>query len=368
MSDGQLLLIALAAFTLYECLRWVPARAWVFQASGGKEWRASHPWNVFRTRGGGMVLLMPVPPLEPHVLAAAWPCVPHEEGLCIWSDESGAARHIPWAQVSAHAEGAELHFTPEHRVLCSCATGAEAWAAHVNGWVRQSQPQRTESFLKLAAAMLAVKPLKRTAQVLEMRTRRLRRIGGWTFFCSVLILPVIYWRFADGWPTYAAAALLLTLTLSQAAMLYRQVRRDPRLRKGAWQHLFGAALFPPASMRAADWVCATCTPEAHPLAALKAWSSAEDLHRGAARFWREARWPLGDVPTLPWSGPEVDALARFFKAHGIEPETLDAPPALPEGSTHWCPRCHTPYQEPAAECADCGGMKLLPSCEPGPAK
>src|SRR6187402_3212375 len=99
MSDGQLLLIALVAFTLYECLRWVPIRAWVFQALGGEVWRGAQPWETLRTRGGAVAMLMPVPPLEPHVVTAAWPCAPHEGGLCVWHDESGAARHVPWDKV-----------------------------------------------------------------------------------------------------------------------------------------------------------------------------------------------------------------------------------------------------------------------------
>src|SRR5436189_1401040 len=101
MSDGQLLLIALGALTIYECLRWVPSRAWVFQALGGGVWRATRPWELFRTRGGGVVMLTPLPPVEAHVATSEWPCAPHEKGLCIWHEEQSGARHVPWPEVKA---------------------------------------------------------------------------------------------------------------------------------------------------------------------------------------------------------------------------------------------------------------------------
>jgi hypothetical protein len=359
MSDGKLLLIAVVVFTLYECLRWVPARAWIFQALGGKGWRDSQPWEIFRTRGGGLALLMPVPPFEAHVITAAWPCVPHEAGLCLWNDESGAMRHVPWDQVRALADGAVLHLTPEHRVRCIHAASAEAWEREVNAWVKQPQEQRRRSFLKRAAAMLKVKPLLREAQLLQKRTRWLRSIGGWIFLLCFLVTPATYWRFGDSWPALAAAGVLLGLMIIQAIFVARQVRRDARLKKGALQHVLSAALFPPASMRVADWVCASCSPESHPLAGLKAWGKPESLAKVAGRLWRHARWPIGDVSERPWNGPEVAVLATFLKEHGIAPATLEASPELPEGSTRWCPRCHIPYRDTVTECEDCGGMKLM---------
>lgn len=359
MTDGQLLLIVLGAFTFYECLRWVPARAWIFQALGNGKWRGSRPWELFRTRGGALAQLMPVPPLEPHVITAAWACAPHEGGLCVWDDESGAAKHVPWDQVRPLAEGAVLHLTPEHRVRCVNATSAKAWAKLVTEWAKQTQVQRRQGFLKQAKNMLSEKPLMEAAESLERHTRWLRRIGGWLFFWCFLFLPVIYWRFADTWPSLAAIGVLFALAFVQAFLLMRHVRRDVRLREDAVQHILSAALFPPASMRAADWVCSCGSPETHPLAALKVWGKEEMLHEVAARHWREARWPLGEFAERPWDGPEVEALRGFFESSGIKLEALEATPMLPEGCTHWCPRCLTPYQEPTTECADCGGMKLL---------
>jgi hypothetical protein len=359
MSDGQLLFIVLVAFTLYECLRWVPIRAWVFQALGGEQWRGAQPWETFRTRGGAVAMLMPVPPLEPHVVTAAWPCAPHEAGLCVWHDESGATQHVPWETVKPIAVGAVLHLTPEHRVRCIHAASAASWAAMVSEWMKQSQEQRAKSFMTRAAKMLDVQALTEAATALAKGTRWLRRIGGAIFFWCLLFLPAIYWRFSETWPSYAALGVLLVLMLVQAVLLARVARREPRLREGFVQHLLSVALFPPASMRAADWVCASRSPEAHPLAALKAWSKPEKLEAVAAKLWREARWPMGNFSERPWHGPEVDALEAFYKAHGLKPESYETSPVLPEGCTRWCPRCRTPYQDSAADCADCGGMELM---------
>ena len=149
MTDGQLVIVVLFAFLAYESLRWVPARGWLFERGFSGTWRGRRPWNLFRTKGGGIADLRG---LGAHVIAAAWPCVPHEQGLCVWEDESGGARHVPWDQVKAHAEGPVLHLADGHHVRCIHPTSATAWSTLEKKKKNQSQPEREQSFRSLRNA------------------------------------------------------------------------------------------------------------------------------------------------------------------------------------------------------------------------
>lgn len=358
MTDGQLVLLILVAFTLFECARWVPGRAWAFQSRGGGKWKGSRPFDTFRSKGGAIALLSPIPPVEAHVVAAAWPCAPHEHGLCVWDDDSGGAHHIPWDQVKPWTEGAVLHLTADHRVRCIHGTSAKEWRALVKAWAGQTQEERVAGFETKAQAMLDPARLVEEASAMYKQTRWLRYVGGNVFWWTFLALPFTYWRYGDQWPTLAVAGVLLVHFLVQAILLWRQVRRHPALRTDAWSHLMSVALLPSCAMRAADWVCATLGPETHPLTALKAWGREEDLQKAAATAWRHARWPMGDFPMRPWDGPEVEVLRTFLASAGLDPQAWEAPPAPQEGCSRWCPRCLTQYTAAATTCSDCAGMPL----------
>lgn len=358
MTDGQLLLAALVAFTLLECARWVPARAWIFQAAQGGSWRASLPWRLFRRQGGGIVLLKPVPPMEAHLVTASWPCAPHDEGLAVWDDDSGAIRVVPWDQTGARAEGAVVHVTGEVRTRCPNAAMAAAWAGRIRSWSGLQPSQRAEDFLQHANAMLDVQRITDAASVLQEQTRWLRQIGACIFWWTFLALPLLYWRFADGWPIFAATGCLFLLMFAQATLLWRGMRTGPSKDIDDLMHLVSMALFPPSAMRAADRVCGVRSPEAHPLAALKAWGQPAALEAAAARMWRVSRWPIGRISDLPWNGPEVRALAAWFEENDLPVAAFDAAPEPQDGCSRWCPRCQVQYAAPATRCADCGGMPL----------
>lgn len=360
MTDGQLVIVVLFAFLVYESLRWVPARAWLFERGLAGRWSGRRPWSLFRTKGGGIA---EVRGLGAHVVAAAWPCVPHEQGLCVWEDEGGRARHVPWHLVKARAEGAMLLLTGDHRVRCIHAASAASWAKTVNAWAGQPQAERESSFAKKAKEMLDARALEETADALRKLTSHLGFQGGTILAWTFLAVPFTYWRHGDHWITLIVIGALFLHMFVQAFFVFRLMRRHHALRKDALAHVLGAAMLPGTSIRAGAWVCSQLSPEAHPLAALQAWpgKSDADFVKHAERCWREARWPVGDFPRLPWNGPEVAALRAFLMTQErTNPAILEAPPPAQEGCTRWCPRCLAQYSDAAAECGDCAGMALQP--------
>jgi hypothetical protein len=360
MTDGQLVIVVLLVFLVYESLWWAPSRAWLFQRGITGSWRGRRPWSLFSRKGGG---ICEVRGQGAHVVAAAWPCVPHEHGLCFWEDERGLAIHLPWDKVKAHAEGAMLHLAQGHHVRCIHATSAAAWTKLVTSWTTQSQAEREASFREKAMAMLDVTALTEAAETLRQLSKRLRFQGGiiltWTFF----VVPYAYWRYGDHVITLVAVGLLFFSMLTQAFMLYRMMRRHVALKKDAFTHIMGSAVLPGTSIRAGSWVCAQLSPEAHPLAALLAWHGMADSEflTYAKRCLREARWPIGNFPSRPWNGPEVAALRTFLAANEeTNPTRLDSPPPAQEGCTQWCPRCLAQYSDASKECGDCSGIVLQP--------
>jgi hypothetical protein len=360
MTDGQLVIVVLLAFLVYESLWWVPSRGWLFQRGFTGAWSGRRPWSLFGRKGGGIAEIRG---MGVHMVAAGWPCVPHEHGLCLWEDEGGTALHIPWDQVKARADGAVLYLAPGHRVRCIHATSASAWAKLVHAWTTQAHSEREASFLKQAGALLDGSALKEAAEANHKLTKHLSIQGGTILIWTFLVVPLTYWRYGDHLITLIVVALLFLHMFIQAFLLFRLVRRYQALRKDAFAHVLGTTMLPGTSIRAGSWVCSQLSPEAHPLAALLEWrgkADAELLHH-AKRCWREARWPIGNFPVRPWNGPEVEALRAFLSAHEeTKPAGLESPPAAQEGCTQWCPRCLTQYNDASKECSDCAGMTLLP--------
>ena len=363
MTDGQFLLLIFALLYLYECLRWVPGRAIVWRlfgrATAPGAWSRVAPLELFRTRGGAFVLLSPLPPVGAHLVTAAWPAVPHAQGLCLWDEVNGSASHIPWSEVNASAEEATLRVAPGRAVRCVHGWQAAEWARLIQSWKPLPQEERESQFLAKAATMLEEQLLRDAGVEVARATRSLRWNGTLLVLWALGILPYTYWRFGDTFPTLVAIGSLYFVMLCQAVTLWWISRRDPRLKYGRWSHILGAAFYPPSSIRAADWVCAMKSPEVHPLLAAFTLGQREAAEKLASHAWRHARWPVGSISERPWDGPEVQALRSFFAKVNLEVSRLETPPALPEGASKHCPRCLATYGDKAETCNDCGGMPLV---------
>lgn len=358
MTDGQVLYLAFVAFYLFECLRWVPARCWIFYARGTQpSWSHAKPWNLLRTRGGAVALLNPFPSFVMHTRAATWPCVPHEQGLCVWDDEVSFAQHLPWGSLTVRAEDAVIHFTEKLHVRCLHANEAKDWVDLICVWKTQSDKERRQSFLKLARTLFDDKNLIKATRSLRAKVRVHRLLSQGIFWGCFLLMPFAYWRFATNPPTFVVIGWIYLLMFAQAFFLWRRIRQDSVLRTGAWPRMLSTAFFPPASIRITDWLSEMKLPGIHPLALLHREDESELFHREAAKLWRESRWPIGNFPYRPWDGPEVEALAAFFKSTGLKVQDLETHPPVP-ATTPYCPRCLSTYTESTSECSDCIGISL----------
>lgn len=360
MTDGQILLTAVAVLTLYECARWVPAHAWIFTSQDGQRWKGTRPWERFRARGGGIALLPPLPAPGLHLTCTSWPCAPHEKGLCVWSQAGGIAKVIPWAEAKPVAHGAVLRLATGLECRCANARSAWEWARLTDSWKSMSAEEREASFAVKAQQMLDATRMKAEVEKLAGITKRLRLVGAIILGLTFILMPAVYWRFGDHVISYGCLGVLVAFTLTQACLLVGLVRNHAELRKDSGVHILSAAFFPPSAMRAADWVCAGLGPDVHPLTAHLAWSARELFLDECRRAWRICRWPGEHVGALPWEGPEVRALKTFFQDNQIPVEDLEVTPERQPECTQYCPRCQAQYLPSAGtRCPDCVQVPLV---------
>lgn len=353
MTDGQTLLAVFVLLYLIECLRLVPATAWVASGTGTSGWGLLRPWMRLQIGSGSPLLLSPLPPMQAHALALPWVFVPEHEALRVRLSESMSVR-IAWDQLAPRVEESLLHLDTVNRVRLPSKALAEVWRQRLTEWRGMTADKRSRAFLEHARATLDTQSACNSATATSQLTRSLRRCATIHFMWCFGVISVLYQRHGDSPAVFAAAGVLLLLQLIQAWLFLRSTRKIGFIIPHRRWRALGIAFLPQLAMRAFDVVNLTTDAEPpHPLA----WRGLVDEKRWlqhARQFWREARYVPGwsQTESLPL---EAEALEKFFRQEGIAEEDYDPPVAakLPT-----CPRCGAEYQSGIKSCADCGGVEL----------
>lgn len=351
MSDGQTLFAVFALLYLIECLRLVPATAWMAAGAEKARWSTLRPWSRFQIGGGSPLLLTPLPPMQAHALALPWFLVPEEAALRVRLADAMTVS-LDWDKISPRCEESTLHLDAATRVRLPSPACARVWQQRLLEWRKLPQDQRRNAFIKHTRASLDINAAVTDASAAAQRTRPLRLLATLHFIWCFGIISVIYRLYGDGPPVLVAALILLLLQVTQSWLFLRATRGVPVPHR-RWRAL-GIAFLPQLAMRAFDAVSLSTGAEPpHPLA----WRGLlKDKHwlQAARQFWREARyipgWP--QCATLP---AEAAALQTFFRHEGIA-ETEYDPPATAKLPV--CPRCDAEYQTGITTCTDCGGVEL----------
>lgn len=353
MTDGQMLFAVFALLYLIECLRLMPAAAWVASGAGGSHWGMLRPWSRFQIGAGSPLQLSPLPPMQAHLLALPWLFVPEGESLRVrLTDRMNV--HIAWEKLTLGVEESTLHLDAVTRLRMPSKALAELWRQRLEEWRGLTPDQRRSAFLKHARSTLDTKSVRQTAMDTARRSRALRVVASIHCLWCFGVISVLYHRFGDSLAVLVAAGVLLVLQFIQCGLFLRCTRQNKAaIPYRRWRAL-GIALLPQLAMRAFDAVDLTTEAEpAHPLA----WRGLLDEKRWlehARRFWREARyvprWAQNEALPL-----EAEALLQFFRLEGVGADVYD-PPAT--GKLPCCPRCGAEYQSSMTACGDCGGVEL----------
>jgi len=353
MSDGQTLFAVFALLYLIECLRLVPATAWMAAGAEKQHWSTLRPWTRFQIGGGSPLLLAALPPMKGHTLALPWLFVPEEAALRVRLNDAMTVS-LDWDKLRPHAEESTLHLDSATRVRLSSPARARIWQQRLLEWRELRPEQRRSAFLKHARTSLDIKTAETAATEAARHTRPLRLLATLHFIWCFAVITVVYRLYGDGLPVLMAALTLLLLQFTQSWLFLRATSQAP-VPYRRWRAL-GIAFLPQLAMRAFDAVSLTTDAEPpHPLA----WHGLLEEQRWlqtARQFWREARyvpgWPQSE--TLP---VEAEALQTFFRLENIA-KTDYAP--QPTAKLPACPRCGAEYQVGINTCTDCGGVELLP--------
>ncbi|MFC5454495.1 hypothetical protein [Prosthecobacter fluviatilis] len=353
MTDGQTLLAVFVLLYLMECLRLVPATAWMAAGTGNKGWSTLRPWMKLQLGGGSPLLLSPLPPMRAHALALPWIFAPDHDSLRVRLTDS-VSTYVPWEQLALRVEENLLHLGTGCRVRLPSAALAEVWRQRLAEWQGLKPEQRRKAFLKHARASLDVKSASQSAAASAGQSRALRLLATTHFMWCFGVLSVLYHRFGDSLPVLAAAGVLLLLQFIQSWLFLRNTRKNAALIPHRRWRALGIVFLPQLTMRAFDSVnLSTDAEPPHPLA----WRSLLDEKpwlEHARQFWRESRYTPGWSENAPLT-PEAEALRSFFQSEGVAETDYD-PPA--ETKLPTCPRCRAEYQSGVTSCADCGGVEL----------
>ncbi len=354
MTDGQTLFAVFALLYLFECLRLVPALAWMAAGTGKSRWGIIRPWLRLKIGGGSPLLRSPVPPMSAHTAALPWLFVPEADGLRVRLDEDMDTR-VSWHTLAAQADETTLQLDASTRVRLPSPALAKVWAQRLAEWRSLSPEKRRAAFLKQARLSLDSKAAERAAHEAAHRTRHLRLLATLLFVWCFGLISAVYHRFGDSPAVLAAAGGLLLLQWVQAWCFLRATRSNKALYPYRRWRALGIAFLPQLAMRAADAVSlATDAEPPHPLAWRPLLEDEKDWLPLARQFWREARYVPGWSQSEPLP-PEAEAWQAFFRHEGIAETTYDP---TPTATLPVCPRCQSEFQTGMTACKDCGGVEL----------
>lgn len=353
MTDGQTLFAVFALLYLIECLRLMPAVAWMAAGASKSLWGVIRPWSKLHVAGGAPLLLCALPPMRAHAMALPWLFVPEENGLRVRLADD-VMTTMGWESLQPRAEESTLHLDAAAKVTLASPALATTWARRLSEWRGLAPDKRRGAFLQQARMSLDTKAAEQAALEAARRSHGLRRMATVLFVWCFGVISVVYHRFGDGVIALSAGGVLLLLQWVQAWLFLRATRSLGELVPHRRWRALGVALLPQLAMRAGDAISfATDAEVPHPLA-WKALLDEKQWLAHARQFWREARYVPGwQQKTL--LSPEAEALRSFFSQERVAEGDYDPPPA---GKLPTCPRCGSEFMAGAAVCKDCGGVEL----------
>jgi len=349
MTDGQSLLLLFVALYLMECLRWLPARAYLIIGSRVR-WRIQRPFQPIELAASCPTLLSFLPPLQTHFFTLPWQLIPAAEGLELHVDERQPYL-LPWTEVKPEAQGRYVKLSHNQRVRCLSENHARAALKLVQTWSAMSEDERAKDFLSYAEQTLRTEPVQSLATHLANQTQLLRQLGNLIFVWTFILMVALYRWLGESVVVLWAAAGLLLLQLTQAFFFYR---RSQGVSYRFWKAL-AMALLPQHAIRAADHLAdVSGSVASHPLAA-RTLLTEEVWKQQARQFWKKARYRPSATANV-----QSRALGLFLEKEGVPLSELESAPAQQADSASYCPNCQAQFQISSGLCQDCGGVTLKP--------
>lgn len=386
MSDAEILILALVAIYLYECVLWTRPDTFVFSPDwlGRARVRVAPP--VIAALQRGPTLAHPGMPWLPSVSLTRWPLsVSPDGGVGFVSASPNPGPRPPqtlsFAQMHELKDAAADHHKVHlrGRVLLELDTPLEAdWYARWCRSLAEAPPgNRANRIERTLIGMFDEAAARARLDEVTRRTAALRTAGTVLFAYLVVIVPTVVT--IAGLPATWLWLLtgLLPIWISATVLFARAGRAISPLAVGArrWQ-LLEIGLLPVAAIRGYERVWRGALAGFHPLTVARIWLDEEQFRSFAKRVARDSSHPIpmNDAPLSPdaracaqWFEERFNAALRsFLDRCGIDAAAMSARPAVIDPSIRgYCPRCQAPYTIESGTCAACEGVPLAAiSAEP----
>ncbi len=361
MSDLELLYVVMVAFYLWECTHWLGSANVPFVSWFGAAFRITRPFFVANSREGGLVFASAVPMAGTLFVSAEWPVAMSPSGVA--NRDGGVLRFDDQPRL----ESRRRWLMAKGRRFARAASGSHAqWLAKAfNDACAAAAPDRPGRMKQLLRDTLDVKQAADRRLEFNRTAFRSSAMAAGLFLYMFLIAPVLVWRMSliQIWP-YLLCGLALLCLVNAVAFHCAHKRLHPGLDDERFSDLLMVLLFPPAGMRARDFLSRPALERFHPLALAKALCADDAFAALAGRTLRELRYPLpteattsGDAqPIWEWHRQTLlEEAEGLVTQGGLSVNQLTAVPARSEPESRaFCPRCNIQFTRTEGTCSDCG--------------
>jgi hypothetical protein len=381
MSDIELLFLVLAIIYAFECTCWirrgsVGLRTWMW-----RRWTLAHPSSLLGNQRGGTVFAHPFPPLGNLLIASQSPVsLSPNAVLAFFASSVNPNGRGPQTGGFFELDQVRRVDVRGKRVLVNGEPLVKApstvFAQHLTQQLRHicelAADKREKAIRQMVKESFDTKAVEARWLDFQQRSRSLQVLTNVLFAYLFLAAPVVIWRwgFSDAWLWLVLGLLACTLP---TAMLFQRAHRHffPLEEDERFTGFLLVLLSPATAVRAHDLLSRQLLETFHPLAVVKVFCTQNLLAQFARTVLRELHYPA--LPLCPRSEPTAQRTEQFWRSlvrtevesclnrWHLKPAELLLPP-LPTDSTclSYCPRCQAQFTSASGECADCGGLPLLP--------
>ena len=381
MSELQLLFLVLALLYGWECACWVRRGSVAFSTWLGRNWRARHPGTLLGNQYGGFIFAAPLPPLGTLFTASQSPLSCSPEGVLTsvatnmnpgWRPPQ-SEKFFRFAEIrKVEACGRKLFVNGELALAASTAGLARQLALELQRLVKLTPPQREAAINEGVRAMLDARAVEQRWSEFQKTSGPVRWLGNVLLAYLFLVAPGLIWQFGLKLSWLGLLLGLVALTTAAAVLFHRAHRAlYPQAGDERFTHTLTILLAPMATMRAHDTLSRPLLAAFHPLALAKVFLPINDFRDFARRGLLDLRQPA--LPVCSSADPAAratelharttlrQAAENFLKQSGVEPDELCKPPSpMDESCRAYCPRCRAQFTMASGNCADCGGLALVP--------
>lgn len=381
MSDASLLFVVLAVLYIWECACWIQHGSVACLKWFGKRWRVARPGEFIGNQQGGFVFTNPFPPLGSIVTGNQFPLSFSPRGILTWVSPSAGSsarprqflKFFPFAEIKTVSVRHRKLFINEQLALkLSSATLAAYVASQIEVLKASPENERAPAIEAMFSESLNGKAVEDRWIEFQGTTRPIRWLANGLVVYLFAFAPAMTGQFGLRATWLALVVGLLALTISLTFFFHRAHKKFfPAAEDDRFTHAVMIALAPATAARTRDILSRPLLEKFHPLAVSHYFCGEEEFCQFAGKVLRDLRHPF--QPPCPGENPEwleaelfsrqtlQRAAEKFLKLNRIDPEKLCAAPKPADDTCRgYCPRCLAQFTTPTGECADCGGMPLMP--------